>query len=113
MGERCIQDLANVIARSQLRKFDTHLENEEDRIHILESIQWEHIRDLTIRMEEECLPRDGSVVDGIEKLSGIVEVERFELYYETLAASYPLHKNSCCDCLLLQHHSNTFIWTCL
>ncbi|KAF9349648.1 hypothetical protein BGX34_001677, partial [Mortierella sp. NVP85] len=85
LGERCIQDLASVIGRSRLRKFDIHLENEEDRTHILESIQWEHIRDLTIRMEEGSLGMGPlkAIVDGTEKLSGRVEVERFELYYET------------------------------
>ncbi|KAK3817451.1 MAG: hypothetical protein J3Q66DRAFT_430885 [Benniella sp.] len=85
LGEQCIKHLKTIVARSELPTFEIYLGKEEARISILESVQWEHIRDLKIRMDEESL-RMGplkAVVDGIAKISGRVELEHFDLcYYE-------------------------------
>jgi len=85
LGEKCVKDLADIVARSELRKLDIHLGHEKQRMKILESVQWSHISSLAIGMDERDLGIGPlrTLVYGIEKLSGSVQVEQFELYYAT------------------------------
>ncbi|KAF9361815.1 hypothetical protein BGX34_006915 [Mortierella sp. NVP85] len=92
LGEQCIKDLASIVARSELRKLDIHLENEEERVQILESVQWSHIHNLVIRMNEggQGMRYLKTVVHGIEKLSRRTQAERFELYHEAPRRFMPI-----------------------
>jgi len=82
LGKQCIEDLASIVARPELRKLDIDLEDEEERVSILKSIQWEHIRDLTIRMDEESQGMGPlkAIVDGI-KVSGRSDLDCFGVCY--------------------------------
>ncbi|KAK3817453.1 MAG: hypothetical protein J3Q66DRAFT_440222 [Benniella sp.] len=82
LGKRCIEELVSIVARSKLCKLDIDLEDEEERVSILKSIQWEHIRDLTIRMDEESQGMGPlkAIADGI-KVSGRSDLDRFGVCY--------------------------------
>jgi hypothetical protein len=84
LGEHCIRDLANIVTRSQLHKLSIDLEREDERVYILESVQWKHIRELTIRMDEGShgMSPLKAVVNGMEMVSGRIEMDHFELHYE-------------------------------
>jgi len=91
LGEQSIKALARVVARSDLRKLDINLEGEDVRVHILESIQWKHIRDLTITMDESSHGmRPLKIVEEEIELSGGTQIESFVLHYETSRSSLPL-----------------------
>jgi hypothetical protein len=45
LGEQCIKHLATIVARSELRTLEIELRKEEECVSILESVQWEHVRD--------------------------------------------------------------------
>jgi hypothetical protein len=79
LGEKCINDLASIVARSKLRKLDIDLEAEEERVQILESIQWEHIRHLDVEMDDRSIGMGPlkALVDGIESMSGRTLLEHF------------------------------------
>ncbi|KAK3817461.1 MAG: hypothetical protein J3Q66DRAFT_339950, partial [Benniella sp.] len=68
LGGHCIKSLASIVAQSELRTLDIHLEDEMERVHILELIQWEHIRELAIRMDDESLGMSPlkALVNGIK-----------------------------------------------
>jgi hypothetical protein len=91
LGEQSIKDLASVVARSEICKLYIDLEGEEERVHILDSIQWKHVRDLTIRMDEEShgMRPLKIVVDEITKLSGRTQMDRFVLRYRSSRPSLP------------------------
>ncbi|KAK3817454.1 MAG: hypothetical protein J3Q66DRAFT_440224 [Benniella sp.] len=82
LGKQCIENLVNIVARSRLRKLDIDLEDEEERVSILKSIRWEHIRDLTIRMDEESQGMGPlkAIVDGI-KMAGRSDLDCFRACY--------------------------------
>ncbi|KAF9353880.1 hypothetical protein BGX34_011308 [Mortierella sp. NVP85] len=94
LSEQCIKDFASVVARSELRRLDIRLG--EKCVHILESIQWEHLRGLIIQMAEE--DRDTTrvmraLIDGAKKLTGRVRLEEFALaiqgHYDVRSLSVP------------------------
>jgi hypothetical protein len=82
LSDQSIQDLASIVARSELRRFYINLEKEEERVQILESIQWEHLRELEIivgrRGFETRLMR--TLIDGAKKLPGRPPLEEFKFY---------------------------------
>ncbi|KAF9354556.1 hypothetical protein BGX34_010945 [Mortierella sp. NVP85] len=92
LGRQGVKDLASLVARSALRKLDIHLENEEERARILESIQWKHIRELTVYMNEgnHGMGPLKALVDGLGMLSGRVEMDRFELQHVTPRRLLPI-----------------------
>ncbi|KAF9349939.1 hypothetical protein BGX34_001493 [Mortierella sp. NVP85] len=79
LGEKCINDLASIVARSKLHRLDIDLDTEEERVQILESIQWEYIRQLEIGMDDGCIGMGPlkALVDGIKSFSGKALLEHF------------------------------------
>jgi hypothetical protein len=51
ISESYMKNIASVVARSELVKIDIQTADEEQRVHILGSIQWEHVRELVMRMK--------------------------------------------------------------
>ncbi|KAF9353395.1 hypothetical protein BGX34_011587 [Mortierella sp. NVP85] len=92
LSNKCIKSLANIVARSELRKLEIDLENDEDRVSILEKVQWEHIQDLTLRMDERGLGMSPlkALVDGIENSLERVPMERFHLHYDPPRHTLPI-----------------------
>jgi len=86
LGGHRIKDLANIIARSKLRKLDIHLDNEVERIHILESIQWDHLRELSIEMSQRGMATRvmRTLLEGVKKVSGKVPLKEFQLTLTSL-----------------------------
>lgn len=84
LGEQCIKVLDSIVLRSEALKLDIHLENEEDRIRILESIRWEH-RNVEIYTERGSMGMRviKSLGDGTTKIAGGVELEEFEFFSDT------------------------------
>jgi hypothetical protein len=82
LSEQCIRDLASIVTRSELRKLEINLENDEERVRILESIQWTHIRELEIRMEQRGFETRvmKALVDGAKEVSGKIELEEFSFH---------------------------------
>jgi hypothetical protein len=62
-----------------LRKLEINLENDEERVRILESIQWTHIRELEIIMKQRGFETRvmKALIDGAKEVSGRVELEGF------------------------------------
>jgi len=92
LGEQSIKILASIVAQSELRMLHIHLEDERERVHILESIQWKHILGLVIRMDDESLGMSPlkALVDGIKEFSGRVYMEHLEVQYEVLRRTLPI-----------------------
>ncbi|KAF9364113.1 hypothetical protein BGX34_002480 [Mortierella sp. NVP85] len=84
LSEQCITDLASIVSRSELRKIEIYLENDEGRVRILESIQWEHIRELKFRMEQRGFETQvmKALVNGAKEVSGRIELEVFHFHSE-------------------------------
>ncbi|KAF9363956.1 hypothetical protein BGX34_002936 [Mortierella sp. NVP85] len=83
LSAKCIESLASIVARSELRQFDIHLGSEVARIRILESIQWKYIRRLDVMMTvgaQETLAMK-ALVDSA-KASRKIELEEFSLLPE-------------------------------
>ncbi|KAK3817432.1 MAG: hypothetical protein J3Q66DRAFT_388026 [Benniella sp.] len=81
LSEQCIKDLISIVARSELRRIDIHLEADEECVHILKSIQWEHLHELGIQISERGLETHvmRALVDGAKKLPGRIQLEEFTL----------------------------------
>jgi hypothetical protein len=60
------------------------MESEEERIHILESIQWDHLCELEISMERKRMemPVMRALIEGAIKMKGRMGLEEFRLYSE-------------------------------
>jgi len=83
LSTKCIESLASIVARSELRQFDIHLGSEVARIRILESIQWKYIRRLDVMMTvgvQETLAMK-ALADSA-KASRKIELEEFSLLPE-------------------------------
>ncbi|KAI8359026.1 hypothetical protein B0O80DRAFT_495658 [Mortierella sp. GBAus27b] len=91
MGETYIKYMGTVVSRSELRSLEIHLREEEDRAQILESIQWKHMRILSIRADKGSAGTRGIqvVVEGRNKEKGQVELDYFKFWsnsFETVSA---------------------------
>jgi hypothetical protein len=83
LGDKCIGDMASIIARSALRKLDIYLAEEDERVRALESIQWKHIRELAVRMTDDGqgVRAIKALVDGVKETTpGSIDLERFVWY---------------------------------
>ncbi|KAF9272931.1 hypothetical protein BGZ68_001971 [Mortierella alpina] len=76
LGDRRIQALASIAAQSALHHLDINLETEDARAHILESIQWRHIRKLELgeRHRHQGVGMR-ALIDGMKKMSEMVQLE--------------------------------------
>jgi len=81
LSDQCIKDLASIVARSELRSFYIYLETERG-VPILESIQWEHLRELEILVNREGMETlvMRALIDGAKKLPGRPQLEAFKFY---------------------------------
>ncbi|KAF9363947.1 hypothetical protein BGX34_002927 [Mortierella sp. NVP85] len=81
LSEQCIKGLVIIVARSELRRLDIHLGADEECVHILESIQWEHLRKLGIQLTERGLETRvmRALIGGAKELSGRINLEEFTL----------------------------------
>lgn len=102
LGEQCIDDLASIAARSELYNLDIHLDSEEERVYILESVQWKYIRKLMVGVDDESVGMSPlkAIVDGIEELSGSVILEHFVFSYEHPGDSLPIAQQQLLQSLL-------------
>ncbi|KAG0225323.1 hypothetical protein BGX31_007681 [Mortierella sp. GBA43] len=87
----CIQHLTNIVSKSKLYKFDVDVEGE--RVEILESIQWEHIRELAVRMGHESTGTSvmTAIIAGAAGVSEIFNLKDFSLHafsYETMSRNF-------------------------
>ncbi|KAF9362270.1 hypothetical protein BGX34_006495 [Mortierella sp. NVP85] len=81
LGNKFIRKLFSVVARSELSSIILFTKEDEQRMHILESIQWKHLRNLNI------LPKAGTfetsvmsaLVESVKKTSGKLDLVGFEL----------------------------------
>ncbi|KAI8358920.1 hypothetical protein B0O80DRAFT_495570 [Mortierella sp. GBAus27b] len=82
LGSQFIKKVATVVSRSELRSLCIDLRGEEERVQILESIQWKHIRRLTIQMDKESTGTRAmeALVEGRDKEKGQVELDYFRFY---------------------------------
>ncbi|KAI8359022.1 hypothetical protein B0O80DRAFT_443184 [Mortierella sp. GBAus27b] len=81
--ESCGTHLANIVSRSKLRKLVARFGGGgEAGLQLLESIQWDHIRTLGIRMDQVSLGAMAMelLLDGIGSRSGRVALQDFRLF---------------------------------
>jgi len=75
-----IDKVAIIVARSELHQIDIDLDRDEDRVRILESIQWEHLRELSVDMDDFVkATKMRALADCVKKESGRVRLEAFRL----------------------------------
>ncbi|KAF9353879.1 hypothetical protein BGX34_011307 [Mortierella sp. NVP85] len=81
LSDQCIKDLASIVARSELRSIYIYLETERG-VPILESIQWEHLRELEILVNREGMETHvmKALIDGAKKLPDGPQLEAFKFY---------------------------------
>jgi len=77
-----VNNISSVVGRSELNEIKISMKNDEGCVRILESIQWEHLRVLRLRLNagtfETSVMR--SLVDGVKKMSEKIKLERFEFW---------------------------------
>ncbi|KAF9925418.1 hypothetical protein BGZ65_007768 [Modicella reniformis] len=79
-GNNCIKKFASIVSRSELRRLDLRSLNDGECACIVESIQWEHLRDLDIELDDiSQLSTMKALVDGVGRMSERVELEHFKL----------------------------------
>ncbi|KAI8349610.1 hypothetical protein B0O80DRAFT_429020 [Mortierella sp. GBAus27b] len=93
-GGQYVQNVARIVSRSELPRLWIDLRGEEERVQILESIQWKHIRSLSIRVDRESVETRAmkALVEGRDKEKGQVELDYFEFWshsFETVSSEFP------------------------
>jgi hypothetical protein len=89
VGELCDPLINNIsrIIQSELRFLSVYMRKDEGRVRVLQSIQWEHLRELRIWLTpgtfETSVMR--ALVDGVQNASGNVELVTFCFRSETNA----------------------------
>jgi hypothetical protein len=86
LGAAFINSLSSIVSRSRLHSIEIYTREDEGRVRILESIQWEHLRKLKIYLKPWTFETSvmQALVDGVKRLSGKVELDEFEFCTETL-----------------------------
>ncbi|KAI8345123.1 hypothetical protein B0O80DRAFT_475482 [Mortierella sp. GBAus27b] len=83
LTDRSIDSLVSIIERSKLQILEIALLDEEDRIRILDSIPWNHLRTLDIQLGEtqQLIIVMEALLEGIvrAKVSGKLELKGFKL----------------------------------
>lgn len=76
-GDQLFQSVASVVSRSELHKL--WLDLREERVEVLQPIQWSHLRDLHIRIDKECMATGvlKALVEGTNKMPGRIGLEHF------------------------------------
>ena len=110
LSQRCIKDLASIVSRSELRKLRINLQNDAKRVHILESIQWEHLRELEIVMNGRDMETRAmrALVDGAEKLPGRIQLEDFSFQSEVDSAPLSMPQGGLLEAFLSSTLLKTF-----
>ncbi|KAI8359025.1 hypothetical protein B0O80DRAFT_485048 [Mortierella sp. GBAus27b] len=87
LGGAQIKYLSTVVSWSELRRLVINLTGDEgeERVQILESIQWKHMRTLEIYMDKESVGTRAmkALVEGRDKEQGQVELDYFKFYSDT------------------------------
>ncbi|KAF9962367.1 hypothetical protein BGZ65_009247 [Modicella reniformis] len=87
-GDDCIENLVSIVSRSELRKLDLASLNDAEYARIVESIQWKHLRELYIELDDiSQWSTIKALVDGVRRTSERVELERFTLQSENSTTS--------------------------
>ena len=84
LSDAFIKNIASIVAMSELQAIEIYTRGDVGRVQILESIQWEHLRELVIGLRgslEESVMK--ALVDGVKKTLGGVEMEEFMLCSES------------------------------
>ncbi|KAF8939093.1 hypothetical protein BGZ58_010662 [Dissophora ornata] len=88
LSDTRIKDLTNIIAQSELHSLRIELEKDDASVHILESIQWTHIRRLEIHEGCQNLGIAMKVlVDSMEKVPQRIELEHFAYRLQDVSAT--------------------------
>ncbi|KAG0006684.1 hypothetical protein BGZ65_005162 [Modicella reniformis] len=82
LGDKCIKNVASLIARSEVCELFIDLEDEEERVVILESIPWRHVRKLKVELsrENQVIMAMKVLAGSMEKMSESVQLEYFGLH---------------------------------
>ena len=85
-GQLCdafINNISSVVGRSELHQIRFFTKEDEGRVRILESIQWKHLRNLSIHLTAGIFESVMRVlVDGVKKMSEKVELDTFTILSE-------------------------------
>jgi len=84
LGNSFINNLSSIVARSELHEIWMWMREDSGRVHILESIQWKHLRELDIRLKAGTFETSVMriLVDGVTKMSEKVELDIFSFLSE-------------------------------
>jgi hypothetical protein len=95
LSEQCVKDLAGIITSSKLNTFKIYPGEDAGRVRILESIQWEHLRQLAVVMDRGSLWTNvmKALVDGVK--SKKIKLEDFQLMCnsDNLVESLPMSED--------------------
>ncbi|KAF9979574.1 hypothetical protein BGZ65_006356, partial [Modicella reniformis] len=78
-GDNCIKSLISIASRSELRKLTLNNLSDAECARVVESIQWKHLRELVVSLNDNQRSTIKALVDGIGRISERVELERFSL----------------------------------
>ncbi|KAK3817496.1 MAG: hypothetical protein J3Q66DRAFT_430945 [Benniella sp.] len=91
LGDSFVNDISSIVARFEFNNITIHTKEEEGRVRILESIQWKYLRNLTIGVKPGSFETRVMrvLVDGVKKMSQMVELESFEFWSGTWGVPLP------------------------
>jgi hypothetical protein len=85
LGDSFVNNISSVVSRSELSRIEIRTKEDEGRVRILESIQWQYLRELRVFLKpgtfETSVMR--ALVNGVEKMSEKVELDWFQFDSET------------------------------
>jgi hypothetical protein len=86
LGDSFVNNIASIVGRSELHEIEIQTKEDSGRVRILESIQWKHLRHLTIRLKPGTFETRVMriLVDGVTKMSEKVELVGFTFDNETM-----------------------------
>jgi hypothetical protein len=84
LSDKYAKSIARIVASSRLQRLEIALKADWGRVRILESIQWNHLRELMIETEGYSLLMSlRALANGVKRVSGTPVLDEFRLYQDS------------------------------
>jgi hypothetical protein len=84
LGDTFVKNTARIVAQSELRTIEIWMKGDEGRVHIVESIQWKHLRELEIWLGryDQVMSVMKALVDGVKKMPEKVDLDMCRFVFD-------------------------------
>ncbi|KAF9356180.1 hypothetical protein BGX34_010070 [Mortierella sp. NVP85] len=84
LDDTFVKNTARIVAQSELRTIEIWMKGDEGRVHILESIQWKHLRKLEIWLGryDQVMSVMKALVEGVKKMPEKVDLDMCRFIFD-------------------------------